>query len=76
MHTAQPLIEADYYITFPCMHIALPVIVLWFVRRWKRMVVVLAVYDVILCVAILLLEQHFLVDLIGGVITAVLQLPW
>jgi len=70
MHTAQPAIEADYYITFPCMHIALPVIVLWFVRRWKRMVVVLAVYDVILCMAILLLEQHFLVDLIGGVITA------
>ena len=62
--------RTDYYILFPCMHIALPLIVLWFVRKWRRMLAVLLVYDVVLCVAILLLEQHFLMDLIGGVLAA------
>ncbi len=31
-------ISTDYFIAFPCMHIAQPLIVMWFLRRWKRMV--------------------------------------
>ena len=69
-HTETLQIDTDYFILFPCMHIALPLIVLWFVRKWKRMVAVLLVYDVVLCAAILLLEQHFFMDLIGGVLAA------
>ena len=56
------------------MHIALPMIMLWFIRKWRRLFAVLAVYDVILCFAILLLEQHFLIDLFGGAIAAVVAI--
>ncbi len=63
-------ISTDYFIAFPCMHIAQPLIVMWFLRRWKRMVAVLAVYDALLIVAILFLEWHYLVDIFGGVLVA------
>ena len=35
------------------MHIALPLIVMWFLRRWKRIVIVLCAYDSLLIVAII-----------------------
>ena len=73
-HALRPVIDTDYYIAFPCMHIALPAIALWFVRPWKRIVVALAVYDAMLFIAILLLEQHYLVDLIGGLVVAAISL--
>jgi hypothetical protein len=73
-HKASLIVSADYYIAFPCMHIALPLIVLWLMRRWKRIVVVLIVYDIILVIAILLLEQHYVVDLIGGALVAMVAI--
>jgi hypothetical protein len=63
-------IPVGYYIAFPCMHIAQPLVVLWFLRRWKRIVSVLAIYDVFLVAAIILLEWHYLVDLLGGIVVA------
>ncbi len=60
----------DYFIGFPCMHIAQPLIVMWFLRRWKRMVLVLAAYDVLLLAAILFLEWHYVVDILGGMLVA------
>ncbi len=42
-------------------------IVLWFLRRWKRMIIALIAFDVLLVPAILLLEQHYLVDLIAAI---------
>ncbi len=63
-------ISTDYFIAFPCVHIAQPLVVMWFLRRWKRMVIVLCAYDVLLVASILLLEWHYLVDLIAGVIVA------
>jgi hypothetical protein len=63
-------ISTDYFIAFPCMHIAQPLIVMWFLRRWKRMLFVLGAYDVVLIVSILLLEWHYLVDLVAGVVVA------
>jgi hypothetical protein len=65
-------IGTDYYIAFPCMHIAQPLIVMWFLRRWKRVVAFLAVVNLLLIASILLLEWHYLVDLLGGVAVAVL----
>jgi len=59
-----------YYLAFPCTHVAQPLIVLWFLRRWKRMVAVLAVYDVFLVPAILMLEWHYFVDMLGGIAIA------
>jgi hypothetical protein len=61
---------SGYFIAFPCMHIAQPLIVMWFLRRWKRMLVFLCAYDCLLIVSILLLEWHYLVDIIGGILVA------
>jgi hypothetical protein len=63
-------INTDYYIAFPSLHMALPIIVLWFLRRWKRIVYCLIGFDLILIPAILLLEWHYVIDLIGGVAVA------
>jgi len=63
-------ISTDYYIAFPCMHIAQPLVVLWFLRKWKRMTAVLAAYDVLLVAAIVLLEWHYVVDILAGVVVA------
>jgi hypothetical protein len=66
-HEPMSRISADYYIAFPCMHITQPLIVMWFLRRWKRIVVVLAAYDVLLVIAIVLLEWHYFVDILAAV---------
>jgi len=63
-------ISSDYYIAFPCMHIAQPLVVMWFLRRWKRMVIALATYDVLLLAAIVVLEWHYVVDILAGVLVA------
>jgi L-lactate permease len=63
-------ISTDYFIAFPCMHIAQPLIVMWFMRRWKRILIVLCAYDCLLILSILLLEWHYLVDIIGGILVA------
>lgn len=59
-----------YYIAFPCMHLVQPLIVLWFLRRWKRIFVLLAIYDVLLVASIVLLELHFFADLVAAVFVA------
>ena len=60
----------DYFIGFPCMHMAQPLIVMWFLRRWKKMMLALAAYDALLLVAIVFLEWHYVVDILGGVLVA------
>ena len=55
-----------YYISFPCMHITQPAITLWFLRPWRRLTLLLIVYDVLLAAAIILLEWHYFVDVLGG----------
>lgn len=67
-------VDTDYFIAFPCLHLAQPVIVAWFMRRWKRIVLCLVAYDVILIPAILLLEWHYVIDLLGGVAVAVIAI--
>jgi PAP2 superfamily len=63
---------ADYYIGFPCMHVALPLISIWFLRKWRRVIMILAAFDVLLVVSILLLEWHYIIDLFAGVLVAAL----
>src|SRR6266568_2491629 len=66
---------ADYYIGFPCMHVALPSIAIWFLRPWKRMALCLLIFDVVLLVpSIIFLEWHYLVDLIAGLFVAFLAI--
>jgi hypothetical protein len=69
-HAHAGSISTDYFIAFPCMHIAQPLIAMWFLRPWRRMVIALAAYDVLLLVAIVLLEWHYIVDILGGVLVA------
>jgi hypothetical protein len=72
----QPIsrISTDYFIAFPCMHIVQPIIVLWFLRRWRRMVIVLAAYDIVLIAAVLLLEMHYVIDILVGLLVAALAI--
>jgi hypothetical protein len=69
-HVPLHFISADYFIGFPSMHIALPLIVMWFLRRWKRMLIALCAYDSLLIVSILFLEWHYIIDMIGGALVA------
>jgi len=69
-HSRIRRISTDYYIAFPCMHIAQPLVVLWFLRRWKRITAALAAYDLLLLAAIVLLEWHYVVDILAGVLVA------
>jgi PAP2 superfamily len=73
-HAKLARISTDYYIAFPCMHIAQPLIVIWFLRRWKWMVAVLAAYDLLLITAILLLQWHYVVDIFAGGLVAALAI--
>lgn len=58
---------ADYYIGFPCMHVAMPAIALWFLRRWRRMAALLLAFDLLIILGIVLLEWHYFLDILGGV---------
>ena len=73
-HLPRGRISFDYFIGFPCMHIAQPLVVMWFLRRWKKMVIALAAYDALLVAAIVFLEWHYLVDILGGILVAVIAI--
>jgi PAP2 superfamily protein len=73
-HEPLARISTDYYIGLPCMHIAQPLVVMWFLRRWKRMVIALAAYDFFLITAVVLLEWHYLIDIIAGIFVAALAI--
>ncbi len=65
-HAPISRISTDYFIGFPCMHLVQPLVVLWFLRPWRRMVVALAAYDVFLLIAILMLEMHYAIDILAA----------
>lgn len=66
------VIGLDYFIGLPCLHIAQPIVILWFLRPWKRVMWVIAAVDLAMVPAILFLEQHYVVDLVAGVVVAIL----
>jgi hypothetical protein len=68
------LISTSYFIGLPCMHIAQPLVVVWFLRRWRRMVIALIIYDVFLTAAILFLEWHYVADILAGLLVAVVAI--
>jgi hypothetical protein len=69
-HVPLSRISFDYYIALPCMHIVQPMIVMWFLRGWKRILYVLAGYSTLLVVAIVFLEWHYIVDVLAGMVVA------
>ena len=64
----------DYFVAFPCMHIVQPLLVMWFLRRWKPFIVALSIYNSVLVVSIVLLEWHYVVDLLGGVVVTLFSI--
>lgn len=64
-----------YYIGFPCMHIALAIICIWFLRPWKWLCRIVLAWDaIVLAPAIVLLNWHYMTDMAGGVATAFLAI--
>jgi PAP2 superfamily len=69
-HRPPSVLGMDYFIGFPCMHITEPLIALWFVRRWRGLAVAVTAFNIALIPSILLLEQHYAVDLLAGAVVA------
>ena len=67
-------ISADYFIGFPCMHMVQPIVVIWFLRPWRRLVIALAAYDVFLLVAILMIEMHYAIDILAALPVAAIAI--
>jgi hypothetical protein len=63
-----------YFIAFPSLHIALPVIAMWFLRRWRVVFWLLVVYSAVVACAVVLLEWHYALDIPGGIAVAALAL--
>jgi hypothetical protein len=65
----------DYFVGFPSLHTALPIIAIWFLRPWKRLArIQFWIYITLLLPSVVLLGWHFLMDLAGGVATAFLSI--
>ena len=73
-HEPLARISTDYFIGLPCMHITQPLVVMWFLRRWRRMVIALAAYDCLLIAAVVLLEWHYVADILAGILVAALAI--
>ena len=65
-HSSTMLASGGYYISFPCMHVVKPTLALWYLRGHKRIGWLLAAYLVVLPIAIILLEMHYVVDIPVG----------
>jgi hypothetical protein len=65
---------SGYYIAFPSLHIALPLIAMWFFRKWRPVFWLLAAYTVLVMFAVVILEWHYLLDIPGGIVVAVVAL--
>ena len=65
---------SGYYIAFPALHVGLPVITMWMMRGWRPVFWLLAVYNLIVILAIVTLEWHYATDLFGGAAVGMLAL--
>jgi hypothetical protein len=70
-----PVDVFDYFISFPSLHVALPLIAIWFLRGYKWIAgVYLAIYVLLLIPALVFLEWHYVVDIWGGCLVALLAI--
>jgi len=70
----QKYLASGYYIAFPALHVGLPVIAMGMLRRCRGVFWFLAAYNLVLVVAIMSLEWHYVIDLFGGVAMGLLAL--
>ncbi len=59
-----------YYVAFPSLHMAQPLIAAWFLRRWRRVSLIVLGYCILLVPAILILRWHYAIDVVGGIVVA------
>jgi membrane-associated phospholipid phosphatase len=63
-----------YYVAFPSMHVAQPLIAAWFLRRWRAVFAIIAGYCALLVASIVILQWHYAVDIPGGLAVAALAI--
>jgi hypothetical protein len=66
LHGRPDKIRLDYFIGFPSMHIGAPTILLWYIRSYKKSAAFLAVLLAFLVPSIIILEEHYILDILGG----------
>jgi hypothetical protein len=59
-----------YYPAFPSLHVAQPLIAWWWLRRWRMVSAIVGLYCVLLVPAILILQWHYFVDILAGIVLA------
>jgi hypothetical protein len=59
-----------YYVAFPSLHVAQPLIAAWFLRRWRVVSFIILGYCGLLVWAIFILRWHYMVDILGGLAVA------
>ena len=57
---------SSYFVAFPCMHIVQSILVAWHLRPWPRLYRASLIFNAAMVVAILGLQQHYVVDMLGG----------
>ena len=65
-----------YYVAFPSMHVAQPLIAAWFLRRWRAVFAIITGYCVLLVASIVILQWHYAVDILGGLAVAALAIAF
>jgi len=69
-HQGWLTVPRAYYPAFPSLHVAQPLIAAWSLRRWRIVSALICLYCAVLGPAILILEWHYLVDILAGVALA------
>ena len=75
-HRAWITAPPAFYVSFPSMHIAQPIIAAWSLRRWPRASALAFAYCALLVPCILILEWHYFVDILSGILVAILALAF
>jgi hypothetical protein len=55
-----------YYVAFPSLHVAQPLIAARFLRRWRGVFYLALAYCAFLVASIVILQWHYFVDILGG----------
>ena len=69
-HGSTVAATGGYFISFPCMHVVKPTLVWWYLRHKRRVAFLLGGYLVLLTISIVLLEWHYISDIVAGFVMA------
>ena len=72
-HTAWINAPRSYYVSFPSDHVAQPLIAAWYLRRWRIISAIVLGFCILLIPSILILQWHYIVDIIAGILVAIVS---